>query len=412
MRVLHIIPSVAQVRGGPSQAVLEMVSALRLEGVDAEIATTNDNGPTVLEVPCRQKINYSVGLAAKNGMQVPVRFFERRPVQSGPLSEFLFSPSLTHWLWHHVPDYDLLHVHALFSYPSTAAMAIARWHQVPYLIRPIGQLCHWPLTQSATKKKAYLALIERDNLQKAKGIHFTTEQELEEASALNLTSSDFVVPHGVHLPTRLDQPKAQLRRRLNIPEASPILLFLSRLHPKKGLDRLIAALRHVDMPPFHLVIAGSGDPGYEAKIDRQLHASGLAARVHRVGFVTGERKQQLLQGADVFVLPSHSENFGVAVLEALAAGLPVMTSPQVALSPLIQDHNLGWVCDNTVEALTQTLQQTLTETDRYDAMGQRARQVARAQFSWPKIAHQLSQAYEQCAAISNTPVNLETAQLC
>ena len=113
-----------------------------------------------------------------------------------------------------------------------------------------------------------------------------------------------------------------------------------------------------------------------------------------------------------FVLPSHSENFGVAVLEALAAGLPVLTSPQVALSPLIQEHQLGWICDNTVEALTQTLQQLLTQSEDYPAMGQRAHQIARSQFSWVEIAHQIAQSYEQYAPLPNTPLTLQTAQLC
>ena len=412
MRILHIIPSVAQVRGGPSQAVLEMVSALRMEGVDAEIVTTNDNGPTVLDISCGQKINYPVDLLADNGMQVPVRFFERRPAISGSFSEFIFSPGLTHWLWNHVKDYDFLHVHALFSYPSTTAMAIARWHRVPYIVRPIGQLCHWSLTQSAIKKKTYLALVEQSNLKNARGIQFTTHQELEEASVLGLTAPKFVIPHGIHMPEQIEQPKAQLRESLNIPEKSPIILFLSRLHPKKGLDRLIEALSQADMPPFHLVIAGSGDHHYEAEIDRQVADSPIQERVHRVGFVTGNRKQQLLQGADFFVLPSHSENFGIAILEALAAGLPVITTPQVALSPLVKNHKLGWLCDNTVHALAQTLQQRLTHTADYTAIGQRARQVARSQFSWTTIAHQLSQTYEQCINIPPTQVTLETTQLC
>ncbi len=410
MRVLHVIPSVAPVRGGPSQAVLEMVAALRAQGIDTEIATTNDNGAGILDVPCDRKIIYPTKVDNPDSDQVPVRFFARRQSQIGALNDFSFSPKLTHWLWQHIPDYDLLHVHALFSYPSTAAMTIARWHRVPYLLRPIGQLCHWSLTQSAAKKKVYLALIERANLQRARAFHFTTDQEKEEAQAMGLRPPGLVVPHGIHMPELIDQPQALLRQRLHIPDGVPILLFLSRLHPKKGLERLIESLASLPRQSFYLVIAGSGSPSYEAELDRQLQIAGLQNRSQRVGFVSGYFKQLLLQGSDVFVLPSYSENFGVAVLEALAAGLPVLTSPHVALAPLIEDYRLGWVCDNTVEELTCTLKPLLSELKNSQTIGQHARQLVRSQFSWPAIAQQLKTNYQQCITNSIPTLSLETLE--
>ena len=229
MRVLHVIPSIAPVRGGPSQAVLEMVAALRAQDVDAEIATTNDNGPDILDVPCNCRISYPVSVDSPENGRVPIHFFARQPGRGGALSEFSFSTQLTHWLWQNMPDYDLLHVHALFSYPSTVAMAIARWHRVPYLLRPIGQLCHWSLDQSAVKKKAYLALIERANLQQARALHFTTAQEKDEAQTMRLRPPGLVVPHGIHMADLIEHPQVQLRQWLNIPGDVPILLFLLNL---------------------------------------------------------------------------------------------------------------------------------------------------------------------------------------
>jgi glycosyltransferase involved in cell wall biosynthesis len=355
LKILHVIPSIAPVRGGPSLAVLEMVLALRSQGMLAEIATTNDNGTTILEVPCNQSVEHPVQIEGSHTETVPVRFFKRQPAVGSALCEYSFAPGLTRWLWQSCQQYDLLHIHALFSYPSTAAMVIARMRRVPYVLRPIGQLCHWSLQQSQVKKKLYLALLERANLQRAQALHFTALQEQQEAAALRLIPPGFVIPHGTHLSPLIASAKQQLCQRLGILETEPVLLFLSRLHPKKGLDRLIAALALVKHLPFQFVMAGSGDPEYEHSLRQQIRQAGLTQRVHQVGFASGEFKQLLLQGADVFLLPSHSENFGVAVLEAMAAGLPVITSPQVALAKVVQTHQLGWICDNSVSALQTTL---------------------------------------------------------
>lgn len=393
VKILHVIPSVASIRGGPSQAILQMVKALNEQGITAEIATTNDNGSELLDVPLNHLIQYQ---------ELPTRFFSRFSPPNHALREFAFSATLTQWLWKNIQNYDLVHVHAIFSYPSTVAMAIARLKKVPYIVRPLGQLCQWSLDQSKAKKQLYLQLIEHANLNHAQAIHYTSEAERQEAVKLRLLTQSVVIPHGLSFAPQIEDARVHLRQKLHLPNDEPIILFLSRLHSKKGIEVLIDALALLHHQRFTFVIAGNGESEYEAAIRQYINCAGIHERTHMVGFVQGDDKDRLLQGVDLFALTSYSENFGVAVLEALAAGIPAIVTPGVALSVLVAKHQLGIVPSLDKESIADALLECLSNPQKTRVMGDRARQFILENYTWDKIASQLIETYD--AIINDKPL--------
>lgn len=381
MKVLHIIPSIAPCRGGPSAAVLAMVRALQKEGVQADIVTTNDNGPALLPVATGTMQDYE-------GCRVC--FLPRWSPGIAALREFQYSAEFTPWLRAALPSYDVLHVHAVFSYLSTRAMMLARAAGIRYINRPLGQLDAWSLGQKALKKRLYYSVIEGRNLAGASAIHCTSEAEAGSVRALLPEAHTVVIPHGIEPPVAMADAPARMRSAMNLPAGVPVILFLSRWHPKKNIPLLLEALAGMKQEPWVLVLAGTAEDGYSAIVQQAIQQYGLQDRVRCPGHVQGDEKALLLQGADAFVLPSSSENFGIAVAEALVNGLPVVTTPGVDLAPVVLELNGGFVCKPEVESLRSSLRQGLHRPN--DKL--RLSQDARRRFEWSQSARKLSTLYE------------------
>ncbi|MEM9531229.1 MAG: glycosyltransferase [Pseudomonadota bacterium] len=379
LRVLHVIPSLSPLRGGPSAALPPLVRALNDAGCQAGVLTTNDHGPDNRSLPLGRWHDEA---------GVPVLAFERRRRGIRWFDEHIVCPEAISWLREHHQEWDVLHVHAVFSYLSTQSMRWARRLGKPYLCRPLGQLCHWSLGQRSGRKRLYLKLLERANLEGADAVHFTSRKELEECAEVGLRVRGLVVPHGIE-----PVPNAGSER-----SAGPFrLLFLSRLHPKKGIDLLLAALSQIDVPPrgLRLDIAGAGDAPYEAELKARVAALKLASRVHFIGWVDGDRKRELLAQAHLMVLPSHSENFGVAVLESLAHGTPVLLSTEVGLAEEVAGAGAGLVVERDAGALADALKRLLAEPEQLTRMGQNGLALAREHFAWPAVAGALKNIYRK-----------------
>jgi glycosyltransferase involved in cell wall biosynthesis len=390
IKTLEVIPSLSPAFGGPVEVVLHLSRELRALGVDAQIATTNDDMPGKMDVPLNQQVIHQ---------GIPTYFFSRSSIR---IKEFLFSADLTWWLWKNIKDYDFLIAHGLWSYGPDSLAIMARLQGKPYATRTMGQLTPWSLSQGNLKKSIYSMLIERPNLNAAKFVHCTADMEAQDVLNFGVAAPKAVIPLGVKPPIPLANAKQLLRSRFSIPEDVPIVLFMSRIHPKKRLDLLIKVLSKLRLQQkFHLVIAGSGLDGYVESLHHLVSECQIDNQTTFAGFVTGEDKNLILQGSDLFVLPTHSENFGIALAEAMIVGLPIITTPGVNISPEIAKAKAGIIVDDDTR-LQLAIAQLLQSPQLRNQMGENGRLLALDRYSWPSIAKQFVEIYTKVIA-AETP---------
>ena len=386
LKILQIVPSISLVYGGPSQMVRGFSQALSAAGADVTILTTDSNGD-VDEAP----LDRPLGIPVKED-NYTVYYF-----RCSPFRRYKFSIDLLRWLWEHAPDYDIAHVHALFSPVSSLAATVLRQRHIPYLMRPLGTLDPADLRKKKQFKHLYAAVLERPNLAGAAAIHFTSEQEAHISERFGTETPGIVLPLGV-VPPPPATTAIDVYEQFQIPHDRPLLLFMSRLDPKKGIDLLLPALETLQQEGlnFHLVMCGANpqDRNYERSVHQRVEQSPLRSHATLTGFVSGDLKAALLQAADLFVLPSYYENFGIAVAEAMLAGLPVVISDQVHIWQTIQDTESGWICECTVDSLTQQLRAALQAPQERTQRGLNAQHCAQDHYSWTAIAERAIATYQ------------------
>jgi glycosyltransferase involved in cell wall biosynthesis len=381
--ILHVIPSLAPRDGGPSKAVIEMCRELRRRSHEAEIYTTNVDGDCCLDMPLGRRVE--VG-------GVDVTYF---PVSGGHY--YKLSRAMAAALSANVSRYDVVHVHSLYQFPSTAAAHYCRKYDVPYVLRPHGTLDPYLYRRHQLRKRLYELLIERRNLASAAAVQFTTEEELRLAKLSGLRFRGAVVPLGVEI----DEPSAGAADAADRiwPELAgkKVLLFLSRINFKKGLDVLAQAFGeiHTARPDAYLVIAGPDTDGYAAQVRTWLAAEGALDATAFTGMVLGERKAALLARADAFVLPSYSENFGISVVEAMGAGLPLLISNRINIWREIDAARAGLIVNPDAGEVAKATLALLEDPIMAKEIGARGRRRAREQFSWRAAGNQLLQLYRK-----------------
>ena len=387
MRVLHVIPSLAAVHGGPSVALSLIARSLVQAGVEVDVATTDDDGPgrRIAEVASGQRVE-------REGYGTC--FFPKQ-------SEFYkVSLPFSHWLSRNAQRYDLIHIHALFSYLSTSAARIARRRQVPYIVRPLGVLNEWGIkNRRRILKSASFRFVEAPILRHASAIHYTSRIEQEEAERSGASAGKAVIiPLGIEIdkyrnlpgPERFLDRFPQLRGR-------SVVLFLSRIDPKKGLDLLLPAFataskRH---PSAVLVVAGNGEKSYVRSLQGKASELGIAADILWPGHLGETDKLSALAAATVFVLPSYSENFGIALVEALAAGLPCITTTGVAIAGEISAADAGIVAEPKIDSLACALDRLLSDLELRRKYADRGQNLAHNRFFAERMSQALLSLYQK-----------------
>lgn len=385
MKVLHVIPSLSPTQGGPSFALPLIARSLVDAGVHVDAVTTDDDGPgRHVDVPLGQAV-----------MRVGWRVLHFRKQ-----TEFYKASWPFHrWLWRHATDYDLIHIHALFSFTSVDAARTAQRRGVPYIIRPLGLLNRWGMENRRPRLKAFsFRFIEGPLLRHAAAIHYTSRSEQTEAELAGARAPAIVVPLGIDTRTFQNLPGPepfwdrfpQARDRRNV-------LFLSRLDSKKGLDLLLPAFARAreGVPKALLVIAGDGEARYVAKLREQARGLGIDRDVLWTGFLAGEDKLAAFAAAAMFVLPSHSENFGIALVEAMAAGLPCVTTVGVAVSEDVREYDAGLVVDPAVESIAGAINELFLNTGLRSRLALNAQRLTSQRFSLEAMAASLVTLYNR-----------------
>lgn len=356
---LHIVSSLRLSAGGPTQSVTRLCEALNGLGAPAEIAT----------------LSFPDDLPWEGA--TPIHKFPR-----GWPAKLHRSRQLAAFLREEIARFDLVHVHGLWEWPGLYARRAAEMHGKPLILSPRGMIEPWSLTQRSGTKRFARLLWEEATWRSASLFHTTSTLEARSVRAQGLRQPIAVIPNGVEAPAPVHRPASDRKR----------LLFLSRLHPKKGVEELLRAW--VEIAPRHpdwdLWIAGPDEDGFGARM-RALAARLRVPRVNFEGPVHGEAKWALLGSADLFILPSHSENFGNVIPEALSQGIPVLTTRGTPWE-VLEAEGCGWWI--SLEALPIALDHALgLAGPELKAMGQRGMAWTTSTLRWHPIADRMVSTY-------------------
>ncbi|WP_133716207.1 glycosyltransferase [Methylocaldum gracile] len=370
MKIHQVLQSVDNPSAGPTYSVGALAHHLRLRGHDVTVAAL---GKDPEEWPHRAQLRTFDGPACRVGMAptAAVRYLK---------DEMIRQPGI-------------LHGHGVWRIANLFPLFLGARPPVKLVWSPRGMFSPWSWAYKAAVKRPFWYSLQKPALKRVDCFHVTAPLELDDVRRLGFQQPAAIIPNGVDLPDVSDIPKEGKR-----------VVFLSRIHEKKGLHLLIPAWCAIadQYPEWELLIAGKIDSSYGHSMVHLARESG-APRVRFLGEVLGQDKKQLLASARLFVLPTFSENFGIAVAEALAHGTPVITTVETPWTEL-DARGCGWCIQPDLEALKQVLGLAMGRSDgELDAMGRAGRQWIEEDFGWPKFAGMMEAVYRWLLADEPKP---------
>lgn len=380
VHAVHTVASIGEWAGGPSRTVTNLCSSLAKCGCKVDLTVGFDPARDgVLIKPSEEQVRLQMILARSIGR---LKLFPGFGHEAETLARKASKGGAS----------ALIHDHGIWGLTNIAAAKAARRAAVPYVLHPRGMLEPYALKYKGHKKRLAWHLYQERIIASSAVLIATSDQERDNIKCLFPNLAVAVIPNGVPFPIVVsDRAQRPLSVRRN-------LLFLSRVHPKKNILGLVRAWREVCLEPSRanwvLQIAGPDELDHQREVKELVHSLGLDARVEFLGMVSEADKGALLNAADLFVLPSFSENFGIAVAEALAHGLPVVATHGTPWGGLV-DRGCGWWVEPSPDALAQAMAAgvDMTPADR-QAMGQRGREYAHTEFSWDRIGLDTMRLYE------------------
>ena len=379
IKILHGTASLSPEWGGPTKVVVELTEALARKGIDITIFTPVRKGDEV-------KIKPPKG--------VNLQLFNQ-----GFLSKWWtsYSPDLARNIQWGAYKFDLIHIHEIWHYANFASYHAAKKAGKPYIITIHGLLDPWCLNYKAFKKKIYSLFIQRRILREASAIHAITNEEVKHIRTFGIDNSIVMIPNGIDPKEFINLPlREELESFYPKIKGKRIILFLGRIHPQKGLDLLAKAFEKIarEWDDAYLMIVGPDSEGYKIKIEKMLESEGVLNKVIFTGMLSGRKKLIALGGADIFALPSYSEGFSMAILEAMICKLPVIITKQCNF-PEVTEVGAGNEIDPNVEQLTGALGNLLGNPQLCKKMGKNGKRLVLEKFTWDKIADKMIQIYEE-----------------
>jgi glycosyltransferase involved in cell wall biosynthesis len=324
-------------------------------------------------------------------------FIARGYGRTGLLSRYTWTPGGKRWLGRRLRDPqnrpEIIHIHGVFSHLTTFTPRLARRFRVPYILRPAGTFSPKCLKMGRHRlKRWFTRIFVSKDLHCAAAVHATTPAEAEELKQQFGLQNVVTIPHGVPVPN-LAMSAHEARSWLGIPTEAIVLLYLSRIAPKKRIDWVVEAVARLraDFPNLFCVVAGP-EAGAGQTLEAAIQRTNLNGHIKRFGFVQGAQKEQLLCAADLFVLPSESENFGVAVVEAMAYGVPVVVTPGVASHVYVDAAGCGFTVEDSVEAVAEGIRRVL-KSDRAE-LGRRGQEYVKRHLTWSVVVDKLDELYQ------------------